>query len=450
MHTSTVMCSKYKRLAESARRALEDAEDEHSLISIMKRCIDHRILHDGNPLRCIDAYDEAGSPSNRSHNQVVADMIDQSILNSYTRSIIESEFELKNRWTDVFRKLEDGPGSAKKTMKYHFSIKDRAQVKEYYRQLLYIVCKTWIHAAICRAVAPFIPELREYRTFTYSGEDTVANPRETLKTMHKTSELGAPFETWCKADITGSARYRSNKDRIAQLKRNKSLYIVRYVGKSYSYDVPPNRDIMIRMAATFPGYSCNGNQDFAACIVDSILGKVPRRQWLSLFNDCEYHWGHGKIMSLPICLGKALPMDPDEIFDPRPVIEPPQTVARIPENYVYDRETALCLVTSTDLLQETLRMCSLRPIESTPAECKWIKKTLFTDEIVCDRTEAEAMSILQDLSDVPLPETKKLRRLLTKYVEQATADVTQWRFFVRLVQACKLPLSVSLDKLYCD
>ena len=442
--------SKYRRLAESTKRALEDAEEEHPLISIIKRCIDHSVLHDGNSLRIVDSYDESGSPSGRCHNRVVADMFDQSILNSYTRSIIESEFELKNRWTDVFRKLEDGPGSAKKTMKYHFSIKDRAQVKEYYRYLLYTVCKTWIHALICRAVAPFVPELKEYRTFTYSGEETVSDLRETLKTMHKTSELGAPFETYCKTDISGSSRYRSNDDRIRQLKNNKSLYIVRYVGRSFSYDVSPDRDLMIRMAATFPGYSFHGNQNLAVCIVDSILGKIPRRQWLSLFNDCEYYWGHGKIMSFPICLGKAIPIDPDEIFDPRPVLEAPPPAVRVPEGYVYDRKTALDLITSTDLLQETLKMCNLKPIETTPAECRWVKKTLFTQEIVCDRTENEAMSILQSLNDVPLPETKKLKRMLTKYVKQATADVTQWRFFVRLVQACKLPPVVSLDKLYCD
>lgn len=444
------MSSKYRRLAESAKRALEDAEEEHPLISIIKRCIDHRLLHDGNHLRGIDSYDESGSPSGRCHNEVVADMFDQSILNSYTRSIIESEFELKNRWTDVFRKLEDGPGSAKKTMKYHFSIKDRAQVKEYYRYLLYTVCKTWIHATICRAVAPYVPELTEYRTFTYSGEETVPDPRETLKTMHKTSELGAPFETWCKADISGSSRYRGNNDRIKQLKNNKSLYIVRYVGKSFSYDTPPDRDLMIRMAATFPGYSFNGNKNLAVCIVDSILGKIPRRQWLSLFNDCEYYWGHGKIMSLPICLGKAIPIDPDQIFDPRPVVEAPPPTVRIPEGYVYDRETALDLITSTDLLQETLTMCNLDQITSTPEEQKWIKRTLFTADAVCDRTEKEAILVLERLNRVALPDTKKLKRLLNKYVEQATADVTQWRFFVRLVQACKLPPAVSLDKLYCD
>ncbi len=444
------MCSdsKYRRVAESVQRALDEAEEQHALISIMKKCINSQILHDDNPLRFIEAIDKGASPSGNTHNSVVSSMLDQSVLNAYTRSIIESDFEMKTRWTDVFRKLEDGPGCAKKTMKYHFALKDRARVKEYYRQMLYVVCKTWIHAAICRAVAPYVPELKEYRTFTYSGNGVVTAPQDVLSTMHKTSEPGAPFETWCKADITGAARYRGNKDRLESLRRNKSFYVVRYVGVSHPYSVPPDRELMIRMAATFPGYSRNGNEHLATCIVDGILGKIPRTQWLSLFNDCEFYWGHGKIMSFPVCLGRVVPVDPTEVFDPQPIVDPPPHVERVPDCYVYDRPTALLLVSSVDLLREILEMCCIPSISGTPEERRWVGRLLFTPEIICDKTEAEAKRVMEALMNVPLSETKKLKRLLDKYTREASSDVTQWRFFVRLVQACKLPVSASLDNLY--
>lgn len=442
------MSSKYRRLAESAKRALDDADAQHALIAITEQCIAAGLLRDGDRLRCIELYDETGSPSGRSHNRVVANMLDESVLNACTRSIIESDFELKNRWTDVFRKLEDGPGSAKKTMKYHFSIKDRARIKEYYRYQLYIVCKTWLHAAICRAIAPFVSELRQYRSFTYSGRSVVDNPEEVVRGMHKTSEPGAPFETWCKPDITGTSNYRSNKDRIKKLESNRSFYVVRYVGKTFPPNEPPDRELMIRMASTFPGSTPENMRDIAEKIVEVVLARVPRTQWLALFDDCEFYWGHGKVLSFPVSLGRSIPADPRAVFSPRPAAEPAPPPAPIPAGYVYDRATAVSLIGSMDLLLEIMSVCRLGDIKGSPKDRTRIRKTLFTPDIINVRTEAEARGLLQRISDIPLAPEKKLKRLLNKYVALATSDVVQWRFFVRLVQACKLPASVTVESIY--
>ena len=193
-------------------------DDRHPLLRIASRLIADGILRDGNPLRYLPERDAISSPAGFDHNEIIEEVIDNSVLNCYRRSLEEPDFETKSRWTDVFRKLEDGPGIRKKSFKYHCAHKDRAQIKEYYRELVYIKLKTWVHAAVCRSIAPFVPELRNFRCFSYSGEQSLDNPMEVVAKMTKTSEEGAPFETWCKADIQGTRHYRSAAEKMDHLK----------------------------------------------------------------------------------------------------------------------------------------------------------------------------------------------------------------------------------------
>ncbi len=444
----------YARLHQASVVDAAERDERHPLLRIATRLIRDGILRDANPLRYIRERDERGSPAGRRHNEVIEKVIDASVLNCYRRSIEEPDFETKSRWTDVFRKLEDGPGVNKKTMKYHCAIKDRAQVKEYYRQLVYIRLKTWVHAAVCRAVAPFVPELREYRCFSFSGERKLQNPDEAVKAMTKTSENGAPFETWCKADIQGTRHYRSAEEKEEHLRNNKSLYVVRYVGPSYGLDVSPHSSaeacaLLRRMAGTFPGYCLTDNENLAEVITSEFVGKMPRRRWGELFRDSEWFWGHGRVMSFPIQLGKAIPTDPAKIFCPDPKPEAHPVVDRTPAHYVYTYDTALDLITSVDCLREIVTVGGLGVIKSTPAERTFVQNALFTPEIINKNTEREAQRVMLKMERLHMTALRnKAKKRLRGYQDLVKSDSTQWRFFVRLVQLLKLKENSTLSELY--
>lgn len=428
--------------------------EKHALVRIAEKLVKEGILCDDNSLCTIKQSDEWGSPAKRNHNSSIRNILNESVLNCYTRSLTETDFERKSKWRDVFRKLEDGPGLHKKTFKYHCSLKGRAAMKEYYRQLVYVTLKTWVHAAICRAVAPFVPELRNYRCFSFSGETTLSDPEKTVAGMTKTSEPGALFETWCKADITGTRKYRSDADRDKQLKNNKSLYVYRYAGPAYPYDFDPSRDpeamkLMNRMAGTIPRQSYLETSWMANIIVNELMTKIPRRQWVRLFNDSEWFWGHGRVMSFPIEMGKVVPEDSSAIFSPEHITEEVPEQDHTPTGFVYDYNTALHLVTSVDCLRELVTMCCLGKVVSTPEERKMIKTTVFTPKIINSQTERQARVVFNKIGKV---QKMKLRdgtkKRLKKYEDLVASDKIQWRFFVRLVQMLKLPDNCTMAEVY--
>lgn len=446
--------SSYARMRLASVVDSTENDNRHPLLRIATKLIEDGILRDNNPLRFIRARDQEGSPAGCRHNEIVEKVLDASVLNCYRRSLEETDFETKSRWTDVFRKLEDGPGLNKKTFKYHCAIKDRAEVKEYYRGLVYIRLKTWVHAAICRAVAPFVPELREFRCFSYSGEHTLMNPLQVIAGMTKLSEEGAPFETWCKADIQGERRYRSAAEKQKHLQNNKSLYVVRYVGPSYGLDVGPSANpeahkLLMRMASTFPGFCAQGNKNLADTICNEFVGKIPRRRWGNLFCDSEWFWGHGRVMSFPIHLGKKVPDDPLEIFWPKPEIEHIPVKDHTPQGFVYNYNAALKLVTSVDCLREIVKIGSLGNTRSTEEERARLKKVMFTPCLITEGTEKEACLLLRKLNKLQKSKLgKKPKKRLKQYCALVKSDTTQWHFFVRLTQMLKLNEDCTMAEIY--
>lgn len=463
-----------------------DRAAEHPLIALLRELVSAGFLwHSGAGPMELGEDAAHGSPAGREHNKLMRHIVDVAVVRTFRRSIEEgSDFKNKQTWRDVFRKLEDGPNlggvvlcspisdclnlppfsrrgtnttTEKRTFKFHCQCAGRDRVKMHFYYLYNTLCKTSLHAAVCRCVAPLLPALRKTRRYYYStdagqggsnaetDEHSVPDDR-----MCCISTPESEFEVWCELDITGAARARTQRARQRQREANRSKYSYRYTGPVYfglgpAADPARNlalRGLMTERASMFKDRTQDEMRRFGEIIVAFVTRRVARATLQKLFDDAEWHWGSGRVKTFPEHLAAPCPSSTRDAFcvGTQAALPQPPPPAWAHERYVYSARTAARLTGSKDCFEEFLRDgCGIVIEETTCSRTQaFIYKNLMTREIVTARTRRFTERVLGLIRSAPVRDPRFLR-IRRDYCAAVSRSARERRFFLRQVVLAQLP-----------